>query len=609
VAVATSANDLVVQPAPILDAPSSPPPAACSRAWWPAWSESFTANDRRIQLRRPPARPPPKQHRPVRQPAAKAPPAASCTLPPPPPSPLPLPMAPPSEPDSITPAAKEPSAAAIQRPVSSASAASTGSEDLLPHLMSLLLPAGTAEPPLPSPAPAPPDPPPSAPSPAVCGSPGAEEWGWGDVIAGLGSNGPDASAYDISGASRHEEEPATLAQAIEEEWFWGEEAAEAAAVKGNAQPTAATTDGGDLGWRPVMGVVPDDFYNVPDDVWPPTDAAGAVAPPPRAETPNDLTNEEKISVLTLDYPSFSKEELQAALDGSNGRLEDAMRLLASFLDEDSAATQRQQTERPSTADVLRLVEELEAEEQKGMAAAAAVPAPVDPMTAQLDALAAKFPDMERDGLMVSLELASFDVEAAERVLRDQMAAEEAPPPAPLPLAGDAAPVPFPPRRMSETARNQEIYEQERANADRLRTAYRQLESQARHAADRGDYHLVDSLNVRANEINDEYYKASDGAARRIALRVNRGKKGFMTVDLHGLHVDEALYKITQALDTLPSISPGGVVVRYVAGKGNHSGEAGAQIKPAVLALLEERGVHYSAPADKGHVDVIIEGTA
>lgn len=50
---------------------------------------------------------------------------------------------------------------------------------------------------------------------------------------------------------------------------------------------------------------------------------------------------------------------------------------------------------------------------------------------------------------------------------------------------------------------------------------------------------------------------------------------------------------------------GGVVVRYITGKGLHSSAEGPRIRPAVLALLAERGVpHVEGP---GWVEATIGG--
>lgn len=118
--------------------------------------------------------------------------------------------------------------------------------------------------------------------------------------------------------------------------------------------------------------------------------------------------------------------------------------------------------------------------------------------------------------------------------------------------------------------------------------------------------MATDLNRRANELRQEYYKASKGCAARIAMRINRGRGqlGFMQVDLHALHIDEALEQVEHGINHLPLINPGGVVVRYITGRGAHS-DAGAKLKPAVIALLEDRGVHFAE--GKGYVDTIIDG--
>lgn len=147
-------------------------------------------------------------------------------------------------------------------------------------------------------------------------------------------------------------------------------------------------------------------------------------------------------------------------------------------------------------------------------------------------------------------------------------------------------------------------QEERGTAERLKTAYRQLFAQAMLAEERGEANLAASLRRRAVELQEEYQRESVDCGTRITQRVNRGKHRGIEVDLHCMHVHQALDMVDTALRNLPLIFPGGVVVRYITGKGLHS-ENGAKIRPAVLSLLQEAGVPYVAWP--GCIDVTIGG--
>jgi hypothetical protein len=86
---------------------------------------------------------------------------------------------------------------------------------------------------------------------------------------------------------------------------------------------------------------------------------------------------------------------------------------------------------------------------------------------------------------------------------------------------------------------------------------------------------------------------------------NASQRRFVEVDLHGKHVGEALEQVEKGVLDLSHMLGGRVVVRYITGRGSHSGKAGSQLKPALLALLRDRGVQHTEGV--GYVDVVLSG--
>ena len=64
-----------------------------------------------------------------------------------------------------------------------------------------------------------------------------------------------------------------------------------------------------------------------------------------------------------------------------------------------------------------------------------------------------------------------------------------------------------------------------------------------------------------------------------------------TIDLHGLHVAEAVAKAAATLDNLEAL-PSPMALKVVCGRGGHSENGEPRVLPAVKALLAERNVHY-----------------
>ena len=162
----------------------------------------------------------------------------------------------------------------------------------------------------------------------------------------------------------------------------------------------------------------------------------------------DLTENEKLGLLSIEFPSFSKQELQMALDGSNGKLDDAICLLKSFQEEDNAGySNSTNTSNAITADSAifqhqpHSVDNYYSEFNTPTSQLGALTPeykanpgqpeiyyerPADEITSQMEELSNKFPSIARESLMVALELTSFDLEAAKVILNEQTGAVEEP---------------------------------------------------------------------------------------------------------------------------------------------------------------------------------------
>ncbi|KAF5835704.1 hypothetical protein DUNSADRAFT_6983 [Dunaliella salina] len=94
--------------------------------------------------------------------------------------------------------------------------------------------------------------------------------------------------------------------------------------------------------------------------------------------------------------------------------------------------------------------------------------------------------------------------------------------------------------------------------------------------------------------NEEAYKAS-----------NLGIRNTFVMDLHGMHVTEAMALLERQMDALGRlVSPEGVLLKCITGWGAHSARGIALIKPAVLDWAKQKGCkHFVEPGNDGVVIV------
>ncbi|KAH9083563.1 hypothetical protein EDB83DRAFT_28082 [Lactarius deliciosus] len=80
-------------------------------------------------------------------------------------------------------------------------------------------------------------------------------------------------------------------------------------------------------------------------------------------------------------------------------------------------------------------------------------------------------------------------------------------------------------------------------------------------------------------------------AAKIVFRENNKNRGEGMIDLHGLHVAEAIQASKDQLHT--ARSRGDQAVRFIVGKGLHSDTGGSKIRPALEDFLTKRGLTHS----------------
>ncbi|CAI5469937.1 unnamed protein product [Closterium sp. Yama58-4] len=167
------------------------------------------------------------------------------------------------------------------------------------------------------------------------------------------------------------------------------------------------------------------------------------------------------------------------------------------------------------------------------------------------------------------------------------AAAAAAPPAAVAAPAAAAPI----GRPASPPKSSDCYKRHREAAFERKRMMQYYFREASEAWRRGERQRAAALADKGHEYREEYQELMQEAGQRIFRENNERLGNNMDVDLHHLHVDEALQHLQlhlTLLQTLPTLSS----ITVITGRGKHSASGQAKIKPAVHRYLQERGVGW-----------------
>ncbi|CAI7749622.1 unnamed protein product [Closterium sp. NIES-53] len=137
----------------------------------------------------------------------------------------------------------------------------------------------------------------------------------------------------------------------------------------------------------------------------------------------------------------------------------------------------------------------------------------------------------------------------------------------------------------------DCYKRHREAAFERRRMMQYYFREASEAWRRGERQRAAALADKGHEYREQYQELMQAAGKRIFKENNERLGNNMDVDLHHLHVDEALQHLQlhlTLLQTLPTLSS----ITVITGRGKHSASGQAKIKPAVHRYLQKRGVGW-----------------
>jgi len=145
---------------------------------------------------------------------------------------------------------------------------------------------------------------------------------------------------------------------------------------------------------------------------------------------------------------------------------------------------------------------------------------------------------------------------------------------------------------------------DRGRAEALRKEKDALFDKAHKSSGQEKRRLLDAAHAKKRELELE----ETAAAKRIFRRKNTGY-GLEQIDLHGLHVDEAMAQVKERLRRLEAGDMASVEI--ITGAGHHSEQNRAKIRPAVELLLHENTkLRYKPMSSGGGFEVsLVDGVS
>ncbi len=155
----------------------------------------------------------------------------------------------------------------------------------------------------------------------------------------------------------------------------------------------------------------------------------------------------------------------------------------------------------------------------------------------------------------------------------------------------------------------EAAESERATMNAQHTAYKTALSISKRAKSAGNHAAARAHALTAHRHSSASVRARQRSSRAAFHAHNSGILNTFKLDLHGMHVKEAVNKLKQYVEGLAGLQhPGGILLKVVTGFGQHSQIPGrAKVLPAVVEYLAEAGVLFDVEEENpGMVRVLLE---
>lgn len=150
------------------------------------------------------------------------------------------------------------------------------------------------------------------------------------------------------------------------------------------------------------------------------------------------------------------------------------------------------------------------------------------------------------------------------------------------------------------------YQRLRLEADRLYQKRQQLSQQSQQAYKSGDKQAAKQLSEKSKQIGQEAESTNIKAAEYV-FRENNYDSAGDEIDLHGLYVKEALFVLQRRIAN--DIRTNQSHLNVIVGKGNHSANGIAKLKPAVASLCDEANLaHHIDPKNAGVLIIDLTNT-
>jgi len=152
-------------------------------------------------------------------------------------------------------------------------------------------------------------------------------------------------------------------------------------------------------------------------------------------------------------------------------------------------------------------------------------------------------------------------------------------------------------RMSPEARNaanQAVYSEHRG---KLQSSQNEAKRQRNHlmkmyadAFQRKDYDSMKLIQEQRKTLDEDIRRIQDETGEKIFSEINRHtNESTFNVDLHGMHVNEAIAKVKSVFESFRNLNTGPVKITLITGRGSHSEGGRSKLIPALQDCLTSMG--------------------